>query len=129
MTTDHEAPFFRGRRLRRTSSIRDLVRESEVRPQDLIQPYFVVDTEDQSFEKPIGSMHGQNQLCLKKLEERVAKGVDMGLKSLILFGIPKTKDEFASEGFAENGIVQQAVRVLKKRFPQLVVMTDVCLCE
>jgi porphobilinogen synthase len=129
MTTDHDAPFFRGRRLRRTASIRDLVRETEVRPRDLIQPYFVVDTEDPSFDKPIGSMPGQNQLSLQQLEKRVATAVDMGLRSLILFGIPKTKDEFASEGFAENGIVQQAVRMLKQRWPDLVVMTDVCLCE
>ncbi|WP_449242723.1 porphobilinogen synthase [Desulfovibrio sp.] len=121
--------FFRGRRLRRTPALRAMIRENEVRPQDLIMPYFVVETDDASFKKPIASMPGQFQLGPKALEETVAKAVDQGLMSVLLFGIPKVKDEKASQAYADEGVVQEAVRRLKDRFPQLVVVTDVCLCE
>ena len=121
--------FFRGRRLRRTPALREMVRETELRPQDLIMPYFVVETDDASFEKPITSMPGQSQLSLQKLLERVGRVVDKGLRSLILFGIPREKDPEGSQAWADNGIVQQAVAALKERFPELVVITDVCLCE
>lgn len=124
-----DSHFFRGRRLRRSQTLRDLVRETEIRPHDLIQPYFAVETSDKNFEKPIGSMPGQSQLCVDKLAERVAKAVDMGLRAALLFGIPAEKDEVGSGGYAENGIVQQAARRLKKDFPDLCVVTDVCLCE
>jgi len=121
--------FFRGRRLRRTPAIRDLVRENALSPADLIQPWFVVETDDQGFEKPISSMPGQSQLSLAKLVERTGRAVDKGLRSCILFGIPKVKDAEATQAYADEGIVQQAVRALKDNYPQLVVMTDVCLCE
>jgi porphobilinogen synthase len=120
--------FHRGRRLRRTPALRDLVRENEVRPQDLVMPYFVVEG-DADLKKPIGSMPGQFQLGLKSLEKTVAAAVEKGLKSVLLFGIPKVKDERASQAYADEGIVQEAVRRLKDRFPGLVVVTDVCLCE
>ncbi len=121
--------FFRGRRLRRNQTLRDLVKETEIRPQDLIQPYFAVETDDPAFDKPIGSMPGQSQLSVDMLAKRVAKAVTNGLRAVILFGIPAEKDEIASGAYAENGIVQQAVRRLKKDFPDLCVVTDVCLCE
>jgi len=121
--------FYRGRRLRRTPALRDLIRETEIRPQDLIQPYFVVETDDSSFSQPIASMPGQNQYSLAKLEERVAQAVDMGLRALILFGIPKDKDPMGTQAYADTGIVQAAVRRLKDRFPDLVIITDVCMCE
>jgi Delta-aminolevulinic acid dehydratase len=92
-------------------------------------PYFVVETDDASFKKPIASMPGQFQLGPKALEETVAKAVDQGLMSVLLFGIPKVKDEKASQAYADEGVVQEAVRRLKDRFPELVVVTDVCLCE
>ncbi len=120
--------FHRGRRLRRTPALRDLVRENEVRPQDLVMPYFVVEG-DADLKKPIGSMPGQFQLGLKSLETAVAAAMKKGLKSVLLFGIPKVKDERASQAYADEGIVQEAVRRLKDRFPELVVVTDVCLCE
>lgn len=123
------ADFFRGRRLRRTAALRELVREHEIRPQDLIMPYFVVDTDDASFRKPISSMPGNFQLSLQELEKQVEKAVAAGLRSVILFGIPQVKDAVGSEAYAENGIVQRAVRLLKKRWPELIVVTDVCLCE
>jgi len=121
--------FYRGRRLRRTSALRDLVRETEIRPQDLIQPYFVVETDDPEFSEPISSMPGQSQYSLDKLEERVAQAVSLGLRALILFGIPKEKDPMGTQAYADTGIVQEAVRRLKARWPELVVITDVCMCE
>lgn len=123
------ADFFRGRRLRRSPGIRALVRENEIRPADLVMPYFVVETDDQAFKKPIGSMPGQFQLSLNELEKSVAAAVANGLASVLLFGIPKDKDEVGSQAYADEGIVQEAVRCLKQRFPELNVITDVCLCE
>jgi len=122
--------FHRGRRLRWTPEIRSMVRETPpLLAEDLIMPYFVVETEDQSFRKEIGAMPGQYQLSLAELEKQVEKTVDDGLKSVILFGIPAVKDEKASGAYAEDGIVQEAVRRLKHRWPSLYVITDVCLCE
>ena len=122
--------FHRGRRLRWTPEIRSMVRETPpLLAEDLIMPYFVVETEDQSFRKEIGAMPGQYQLSLTELEKQVEKAVDDGLKSVILFGIPAVKDEKASGAYAEDGIVQEAVRRLKHRWPSLYVITDVCLCE
>jgi porphobilinogen synthase len=121
--------FHRGRRLRNSAALRELVRENEVRPQDLMMPYFVVETDDESFRKPISSMPGQFQLSLAELKKQVAGAVSLGLRSVILFGIPKEKDPVGSQAYADEGIVQQAVRMLKDAFPQLVVATDVCLCE
>lgn len=121
--------FHRGRRLRRTAAIRDLVRETEITPRDLIMPYFVVDTDDEEFKKPIASMPGQFQFSLPMLERRVASAVATGLRALILFGLPRAKDEAGSGAYAKDGIVQRAVRAIKERFPALVVVTDVCLCE
>ena len=121
--------FHRGRRLRSSLTMRELVRENEVRPQDLIMPYFVVETDDHSFKKEIGSMPGQYQLSLAQLETSVAKAVDSGLKSLLLFGIPAEKDEMGSQAYDDMGIVQQAIRMIKDKWPQLIVVADTCLCE
>jgi len=124
-----DSDFYRGRRLRMNPGIRALVRENEIRPADLVMPYFVVETDDASFKKPIGSMPGQFQLSLQELEKTVGAAVKNGLNSLMLFGIPKVKDELATQAYADEGIVQEAVRRLKDRFPELVIITDVCLCE
>lgn len=124
-----DTDFYRGRRLRMTPGIRALVRESEIRPADLVMPYFVAETDDASFRKPIASMPGQFQLSLGELEKQVAAAVKNGLGSVLLFGLPKVKDEKASQAYADEGVVQEAVRRLKDRFPELVVITDVCLCE
>lgn len=124
-----ESDFYRGRRLRMSPGVRALVRENEIRPADLVMPYFVVETDDADFKKPISSMPGQFQLSLKQLEAQVAAAVANGLGSVLLFGIPKVKDELGSQAYADEGIVQEAVRRLKDRFPELVVITDVCLCE
>ena len=121
--------FFRGRRLRRTATLRNLVRETSLKGSDFIMPYFVVENSDPNFCKPINAMPGQNQLSVQQLKLRVEKAVANGLQACLLFGIPEHKDETGSQGYAPNGIVQQAVRMLKENFPNLFVITDVCLCE
>ncbi len=108
--------------------MRDLVRESRLSRDDLIQPYFVVES-DPDFRKPIVSMPGQFQLGLNQLMDDVGGAVDAGLKSLILFGIPVDKDPAGSQAYAENGIVQAAIRRIKDRWPELIVVADTCLCE
>ena len=121
--------FYRGRRLRRSSTIREMVRETVLHPSDLIQPYFVVDHQDPEFCSPIASMPGQNQLGISALVKRVGIAFRSGLRAVILFGVPWEKDEFATEAYKEEGIIQRAVRELKENFPDLTVITDVCLCE
>jgi len=121
--------FHRGRRLRRTPALRDMVRETELRPQDLIQGYFVVETADRDFEQPIPSLPGQSQLSVDKLAARVGAAMDKGLRSVVLFGLPEKKDPVGSGAYAADGIVQQAVARLKEAYPELLVVTDVCLCE
>lgn len=121
--------FYRGRRLRRNPVIREMVRETQLSAADLMMLYFVVDTPDEDFKKEIPSMPGQYQLSLKQLEKTVGEAVDVGLRSLMLFGIPKHKDAIASEAYAPNGIVQRAIRMIKAKWPALQVVTDVCLCE
>lgn len=121
--------FYRGRRLRNSAALRDLMAETQISANDLIMPYFVVETDDENFKSPIPSMPGQYQFSLKQLNLAVEKAVKNGLKAVLLFGVPKAKDPIASEAYNKNGIVQQAVRMLKKNFPELIVITDVCLCE
>jgi len=121
--------FHRGRRLRRTPFLRDMVRETELRPADLIQGYFVVDTDDRDFERPIASMPGQSQLSVERMTARVGAAMDNGLRSAIIFGLPEKKDPVGSGAYADDGIVQKAVMRLKETYPELVVVTDVCLCE
>ena len=120
--------FFRGRRLRQTATMRALVRETVLRPEDLIQPYFVAEG-DPHASRPIGSMPGQHQLGLEALSARVSQAVDNGLRAIMLFGIPESKDPQGSQAYAPGGIVQEAVRRLKTAVPELTVITDVCLCE
>jgi len=121
--------FHRGRRLRRTPFLREMVRETELRPADLIQGYFVVETEDRTFEKPIPSMPGQSQFSVDRLVARVGAAMDKGLRSALLFGLPQKKDPAGTGAYADDGIVQKAVMRLKETYPDLVVVTDVCLCE
>ena len=121
--------FHRGRRLRNSLTMRELVRENEVTASDLIMPYFVVETDDEDFKKEISSMPGQYQLSLKQLEKKVGEAVENGLKSCILFGIPAEKDEVGAQAYEDSGIVQKAIRLLKDRWPKLIVCADTCLCE
>ena len=121
--------FYRGRRLRRSPILREMVRETSLAAADLIMPYFVVETDDPSFRQPIASMPGQFQLSLAELEKEVGEAVKLGLRSVILFGIPSAKDPVGSGAYASEGIVQKAIRMIKKNWPDLVVIADCCLCE
>ena len=121
--------FHRGRRLRGSTGLREIVRETRLDATDLIMPYVVVDTHDSGFCSHISSMPGQFRFSLEKLKAQVAGAVEAGLRGLLLFGVPQSKDLYGSEAWAERGIVQKAVAMLKKHWPHLIVITDVCLCE
>ena len=120
-------PSYRMRRLRRTPAIRDLVRETTLQLDDLVYPYFVMAGEN--IKNPIGSMPGVFQLSIGNLIPEVREVVRLGIKAILLFGIPAHKDPAASGAYDSEGIVQMAVRAIKDEFPELVVITDVCLCE
>lgn len=121
--------FFRGRRLRMSSGLREMARETDLLPRHLIMPYFVVDSPDSSLRKPVASMPGVFQLSLDQLEREVEEAVQLGISSVILFGIPAHKDPEGSGAYAEDGIIQRAARRLRASYPELVIITDVCLCE
>jgi porphobilinogen synthase len=120
-------PEERPRRLRRNESIRRLVRETEVRATDLILPLFVAP--GSGVRKPVGSMPGVDQTSVDELLRDAEAAMSLGIGAVLLFGIPERKDERGSEGYAEDGVVQTAVRALKRDLPELLVVTDVCLCE
>ena len=120
-------PSYRMRRLRRTPAIRDLVRETTLQIDDLVYPYFVMAGEN--IKNPIASMPGVFQLSIGNLIPEVREAVTLGIKAILLFGIPAHKDPAASGAYDSEGIVQMAVRAIKDEFPELVVITDVCLCE
>jgi porphobilinogen synthase len=117
----------RPRRLRHTPAIRAMVRETTVTTDDFIYPLFV--THGAGLRKPIGSMPGIDQLSVDQLAAEAESIANLGIPAVILFGIPAAKDPIGVENFAEDGIVQQAVRAIKEAVPELVVITDVCLCE
>jgi len=103
-----------------------MVRETELNPRDFIYPLFVRHGEGRT---PIASMPGVAQLSVDEAIRETEKAVELGIPAVILFGIPAEKDPVGLENFAEDGIVQQAIRAIKKEFPEMVVVTDVCLCE
>lgn len=117
----------RPRRLRSSPALRDLVRENALRVEDLILPLFV--SEKITGRVPVASMPGVFQLSEKELVAEAVAAHDEGISAVLLFGIPEHKDERATQAYAENGIVQRAVRALKAARPELLVITDVCLCE
>jgi len=120
-------PMYRGRRLRRTESLRRLVRETTLVPSQLVLPLFV--RNGTRLRRPIDAMPGVAQTSPDELLRDATAAANAGIGGVILFGIPDTKDETGSEAWAEKGAVQSAVRLLKKEVPQLVVITDVCMCE
>jgi porphobilinogen synthase len=115
------------RRMRRTDTLRGLVRETELSPAHLIQPAFVIAGEDVREEVP--SMPGIERFSISHLVEEAGEIAAAGIGALMLFGIPAAKDEAGSGAYDDEGVVQMAVRALKEAHPDLVVMTDVCLCE
>jgi porphobilinogen synthase len=114
------------RNLRRTPALRKLVRETALSPDDLVMPFFV--RPGKGKREPIGSMPGQFQFSVDELVKEARGLVKVGVESVILFGLPPAKDGKGSGAYAKNGIVQQAVRALKDALPQILVITDVCLC-
>ena len=117
----------RPRRLRRNGTIRDLVAETTLSPDSLVYPMFVVEGEGRKEE--IASMPGQFRFSVDELLAELDSCVALGIRAILLFGIPDRKDEVASAAYDEDGIVQRAVRAVKAKFPELCVVTDVCLCE
>ena len=122
-----ESSFRRHRRLRRTASLRALVRETDLSPAHFVYPLFV--QAGLHGRAPIESMPGQDRLGLDALTAEAGELRELGIRSVLLFGLPSFKDEVGSSGWAEDGIVQNAVRILKDADPELVTIGDVCLCE
>ena len=120
-------PIYRPRRLRSNENLRRLVRETHLSVDDLIYPMFVVHGQDTASE--ITSMPGCYQYSVDRLVEAAKELVLLGIPGTILFGIPEKKDSLGSEAYADDGIIQQAVRAIKDAVPNLLVITDVCLCE
>jgi porphobilinogen synthase len=120
-------PATRLRRLRRTKPLRDLVRETQLSAEHLVQPLFV--TAGEGVRDPIDSMPGVERLSISEAVGEVTELAAVGVRAVILFGLPSSKDEFASEAYDDEGVIQMAVRALKDAHPEVVVITDVCLCE
>jgi porphobilinogen synthase len=120
-------PIHRYRRLRKNPVIRKMIRETYVAPDDFIYPLFV--TAGKGVKKEISSMPGCYQESLDELVKNAKEVHSLGIPSIILFGIPEAKDELGTGAYAEDGIVQQAIRAIKDAVPELYVITDVCMCE
>lgn len=120
-------PEYRPRRLRKNENFRRLIRETQISVNDLIYPLFAVPGKD--VKKPIASMPGIFQMSIENIIGEAKKARDLGIPGILLFGIPAGKNEQATGAFAKDGIIQQAVRRIKKEVPDILVITDVCLCE
>jgi len=120
-------PDYRPRRLRQSEGLRRMIRETHLRVSDLILPLFVIDGKD--VKNPIPSMPGHYQLSIDNFLKTAQKAHELGIPAIILFGIPDQKDALGTGAYADNGIVQKAVKAVKEKFPELVVITDVCLCQ
>jgi porphobilinogen synthase len=119
--------FSRHRRLRSSQTLRSMVRENHLHLEDLVYPLFIV--EGEGVKNPIASMPGVFQLSLDQLKTEMDEVVSLGLKSVLLFGIPNEKDECGTGAFHDHGIVQKATRLIKEQYPEIVVIADTCLCE
>jgi len=120
-------PEYRPRRVRKNENFRRLVRETKLSVDDLVYPLFAVP--GKSVKKPINSMPGQFQLSVDYIAREARDAFELGIPALLLFGIPSKKDEQGTGAFAKDGIVQQAVKRIKNEVPDMLVITDVCLCE
>jgi porphobilinogen synthase len=120
-------PATRLRRLRRTKALRDLVRETELSPRHLVQPLFV--TAGSEVREPISTMPGIERLSIAEAVKEAGEVQAAGVGAVILFGIPADKDEVGSGAYDDEGVIQMAVRAIKEAHPDLVAITDVCLCE
>ncbi|MCA1200828.1 porphobilinogen synthase [Priestia flexa] len=119
--------FNRHRRLRRSDSMRALVRETHLQPEDFIYPIFVIEGENKR--NAVQSMPGVDQVSLDLLSREMQELVDLGIQSVIVFGVPAEKDAVGSQAYHDHGIVQKAIRQIKEEFPELIVIADTCLCQ
>lgn len=117
----------RFRRLRASENLRGMVRETRISKSDLIYPMFVV--EGENIKNPVESMPNVYQYSLDRMDEILNEVEKSGISGILIFGVPKHKDEYATEAYNDNGITQQAVRYIKKNYPSLIIIADVCLCE
>lgn len=120
-------PITRMRRLRKNSALRDMFRETHLTKNDFIYPLFVA--EGENFKREIGSMPNIFQLSIDNILRECEELLNLGIYAVLLFGIPDFKDETGSSGYISHGIVQKATKAIKERFPEMLVVTDVCLCE
>jgi len=120
-------PATRLRRLRHNPNIRNLIKETNLHIEDLVLPLFI--KQGTKIKNPIASMPGHFQFSVDNLEEEINTIVECGIKSIILFGIPTTKNALGTEAYADNGVIQKAIPVIKKIAPDLLIMSDVCFCE
>ena len=120
-------PIHRPRRLRKNENIRSLVRETELSINDFVYPLFIEDGKNIKVEIP--SMPGIYRYSLDRLSEELDEVVDLGIKAVLLFGIPSNKDATGSDTWSEEGIIQKSIRYIKEKYPHLYVITDVCFCE
>jgi porphobilinogen synthase len=119
--------IIRPRRLRHSPAIREMVRETTLSPKDFIYPLFVKHGRDEKV--PISSLPGQYQFTVDTVVKEAEEAFSMGVPAIILFGLPDEKDAVGSRSYADDGIVQRAISAIKEKIPEMVVMTDVCLCE
>lgn len=120
-------PAYRPRRLRRNEKIRELVRETTLSSRNFIYPIFVGPGKDKA--QPVSSMPGVAQLSVDRAVIECEEVQALGIPAIILFGVPERKDALGTEAYTDTGVVQQAIRAIKKRIPDLLIITDVCLCE
>ncbi|MDD3852359.1 MAG: porphobilinogen synthase [Syntrophomonadaceae bacterium] len=120
-------PIYRGRRLRSQAALRAMVAETSLHINDLIYPMFVIHGKDKHL--PVTSMPGVYQLSVDRLVNEVKEVKKLGIAAVLLFGIPESKDAEGSSSYQDNGVVQQAIKAIKDCCPELIVVTDVCLCE
>jgi porphobilinogen synthase len=126
LRTSTTGPAQRLRRLRTTPALRAMVRETELNPRDFIYPLFVRHGDGRN---EIRSMPGIYQLSVEEAVLEAESAASLGIGAVLLFGIPVEKDPIGLENFSPDGIVQQAIRAIKAKLPEMVVMTDVCMCE
>ena len=122
-----EFPRYRPRRLRRNEKIRAMVRETSLSPQNFIYPLFIGPGKDKA--QPVSSMPGVAQLSVDRAVKECVEADALGIPAVILFGLPERKDALGGEAYNDGGVVQQAIRAIKDKLPELLVITDVCLCE
>lgn len=120
-------PQVRLRRMRQTAALRGMIRETQLTPRDFVYPLFV--THGRDVRLPIDPMPGQFQFSVDQLLIEVAEAQSLGVPAVLLFGVPSSKDGLGTEAYGDDGIIQQATRAIKQAMPDMVVITDVCLCE